>query len=164
MSRLHPSVPSGIAGPWLPFRHWFSPVRRTRPFLSFLFANIIKLLSAVERAWIDRIILSYPGPIFHSKIKGLSENRKYDQQQGIFCLMKPFFRRNTLCIARKNGAQQPEKTRCLGVLTVFRQAQKIKRKIPFPDTVQRLGALSAVWSQSTKHTDNYHYWSNPAAC
>ena len=82
----------------------------------------------------------------------------------VFCLMKPFFRRNTLCIARKNGAQQAEKTRCLGVLTVFRQTQKIKRKIPFPDTVQRLGALSAVWSQSTKHTDNYHYWSNPAAC
>lgn len=26
--------------------------------------------------------------------------------------------------------------------------------MPFPDTVQRLGALSAVWSQSTKHTHN----------
>ena len=51
---------------------------------------------------------------------GLSENRKHDQQQGIFRLMKPFFRRNTLCIARKNGAQQAEKTRCLGVLMVFR--------------------------------------------
>ena len=37
-----------------------------------------------------------------------------------FCLMKPFFCRNTLRIARKNGAQQVEKTRCLGVLTVFR--------------------------------------------
>jgi hypothetical protein len=51
---------------------------------------------------------------------GLSENRKHDQQRGIFRLMKAFFRRNTLCIARKNGAQQAEKTRCLGVLTVFR--------------------------------------------
>ena len=52
--------------------------------------------------------------------KGLSENRKCDQQRGIFRLMKPFFCRNTLRIARKNGAQQVEKTRCLGVLTVFR--------------------------------------------
>ncbi len=43
-----------------------------------------------------------------------------DQQRGIFRLMKPFFRRNTLCIARKNGVQQAEKTRCLGMLTVFR--------------------------------------------
>jgi len=25
-----------------------------------------------------------------------------------------------LCIARKNGVQQAEKTRCLGMLTVFR--------------------------------------------
>ena len=31
--------------------------------------------------------------------------------------MKPFFRRNTLCIARENGVQQAEKTRCLGMLT-----------------------------------------------
>ena len=51
---------------------------------------------------------------------GLSENRKYDQRRGIFRLMKPFFCRNTLRIARKNGAQQVKKTRCLGVLTVFR--------------------------------------------
>ena len=35
-------------------------------------------------------------------------------------MMKPFFCRNTLGIARKNGAQQVEKTRCLGVLTVSR--------------------------------------------
>ena len=28
--------------------------------------------------------------------------------------------RNTLCITRENGAQQAEKTRCLGMLTVFR--------------------------------------------
>ncbi len=52
--------------------------------------------------------------------KGLSENREYDQQRGIFRLLKPFFRRNTLCITRENGAQQAEKTRCLGMLTVFR--------------------------------------------
>ena len=45
--------------------------------------------------------------------------------------MKPFFRRNTLCIARKNGTQQAEKTRCLGVLTVFRQAQKSNEKYRF---------------------------------
>ena len=51
---------------------------------------------------------------------GSIENREYDQQRGIFRLMKPFFRRNTLCIARENGAQQAEKTRCLGMLTVFR--------------------------------------------
>ena len=38
--------------------------------------------------------------------------------------MKPFFCRNTLRIARKNGAQQVEKTRCLGVLTVFRWTLK----------------------------------------
>ena len=50
----------------------------------------------------------------------LSENREYDQQRGIFRLLKPFFRRNTLCITRENGAQQAEKTRCLGMLTVFR--------------------------------------------
>ncbi len=37
-----------------------------------------------------------------------------------FRLMKPFFRGNTLCIARENGAQQAEKTRCLGVFTVLR--------------------------------------------
>ena len=43
--------------------------------------------------------------------------------------MKPFFRRNTLCIARKNGAQQAEKTRCLGVLTVFRQTLNIQNFI-----------------------------------
>ena len=41
---------------------------------------------------------------------------------------------------------------------------KIKRKMPFPDTVQRLDALSAVWSRSTKHMGNSHCWSNPAAC
>ena len=35
-------------------------------------------------------------------------------------MLKPFFRRNTLCITRENGAQQAEKTRCLGMLTVFR--------------------------------------------
>ena len=39
--------------------------------------------------------------------------------EGFFRLMKPFFRRNTLCIAGENGAQQAEKTRCLGMLTVF---------------------------------------------
>ena len=38
----------------------------------------------------------------------------------MFRLMKPFFCRNTLRIARKNGVHQVEKTRCLGVLTVFR--------------------------------------------
>ena len=38
--------------------------------------------------------------------QGLAKNREYDQQRGIFRLMKPFFRGNTLCIARKNGAQQ----------------------------------------------------------
>jgi len=40
--------------------------------------------------------------------------------EGAFRLMKPFFCGNTLCIAKKNGAQQAEKTRCMGVLTVFR--------------------------------------------
>ena len=38
----------------------------------------------------------------------------------IGALLGLFFRRNTLCITRENGAQQAEKTRCLGVLTVFR--------------------------------------------
>ena len=33
--------------------------------------------------------------------QGLFENRKYDQRRGIFRLMKPFFCRNTLRIARK---------------------------------------------------------------
>ncbi len=37
-------------------------------------------------------------------------------------MSEPFFRRNTGCIARKNGAAQRKKNRCLGVLTVFRYA------------------------------------------
>ena len=37
-------------------------------------------------------------------------------------MYKSFFRRNTLCIARKNEAVQRKKDRCLGVLTVFRYA------------------------------------------
>ena len=40
--------------------------------------------------------------------------------EGFSACWAPFFCRNTLRIARKNGAQQVEKTRCLGVLTVFR--------------------------------------------
>ena len=39
--------------------------------------------------------------------------RDFPPDEAIFC-------RNTLGIARKNGAQQVEKARCLGVLTVSR--------------------------------------------
>ena len=42
--------------------------------------------------------------------------------EGFFSMYKSFFRRNTLCIARKNEAVQRKKDRCLGVLTVFRYA------------------------------------------
>ena len=45
-----------------------SPVRRTRPFLSFLFADIVKLLSTVERPEFDKAILSYPSREFHRNI------------------------------------------------------------------------------------------------
>lgn len=48
-----------------------------------------------------------------------SETRLGDQQRGIFALRKPFFRRNTGCIPRKNGAEQGKKTRCLGTLPGF---------------------------------------------
>ena len=34
--------------------------------------------------------------------------------------MKPFFRGNTCCISRENGAAQGKKSSCPGVLTVFR--------------------------------------------
>ncbi len=37
-------------------------------------------------------------------------------------MCKSFFRRNSLCIARKNEALQRKKDRCLDVLTVFRYA------------------------------------------
>ena len=63
----------------------------------------------------EKICENRPG----SCIWGESENRRCDQQRGIFVLGKPFFRRNTLCIARENGAAQRGKARCLGVLTVF---------------------------------------------
>ena len=40
--------------------------------------------------------------------------------EDFFRLMKPFFRRNTFLYCKENGVQQAEKTRCLGMLTVFR--------------------------------------------
>lgn len=51
---------------------------------------------------------------------GLSENRKYDQQQGVFLLMKPFLR-EYFVYCKKKGAQQAENACCLGMLAVFRQ-------------------------------------------
>ena len=44
--------------------------------------------------------------------------------------MKPFFRGNTLCIARKNGAQQAEIPRCFGMMTVFSQTLPALRQQP----------------------------------
>ena len=39
-------------------------------------------------------------------------------------MCKALFRRNTCCISRKNGAALQEKTRCLGMLTIFRLTLK----------------------------------------
>ena len=58
---------------------------------------------------------------FHTELQlGLSENREYDQQRGIFSPAEAIFPQEYFVYYKENGAQQAEKTRCLGVLTVFR--------------------------------------------
>ena len=55
-----------------------------------------------------------------SHLRAYLKTGNMTNSEGFFACCAPFFRGNTLCIARENGAQQAEKTRCLGVLTVFR--------------------------------------------
>ncbi len=60
--------------------------------------------------------------------QGVSENRRNDQQRGIFSMYKSFFR-DTLCIARKNEAVERKRGRCLGVLMVFGYALNCKKGV-----------------------------------
>ena len=58
--------------------------------------------------------------IFFKDFRVYLKTGNMTNSEGFFACCAPFFRGNTLCIARENGAQQAEKTRCLGMLTVFR--------------------------------------------
>ena len=61
--------------------------------------------------------------------------------------MKTYFRGNTSCIASENGAQQAEKNRCLGMLTVFRKTligAQYEKEIQLLDKTHFAPAFSVV--------------------